>query len=1036
MTDSLVIGGVVELLGGGVPSTHPQASGAYFYLGTNFDLSAPQMTSEQAANLLLDGEVITGFRASNRTPTIPVVMGVPSTGDENADRLTLAGARELLLQTTSQDAWELIWTRQGAEPLIFDCMGLSSVVVHYSILTEQGLFSLVDVSFQAFPYGRSDTQEVIAFNSPSQQFPVPPSVVTIDDFGTTVGAANFLTGDDAGFEGSLGHWVPAGNSTILRVTAQHHTGVASMQMQSVAAGAMQAGSCNATLVADDPITGPGLGIKCNPGDTITGKGWFKAAVSARSCNVGIDFYDVTETQIGSTLRGSNITDSTSAFTQATCSVTAPAGASVARLNPQVLATGAANEQHWVDDVYLDRGTVYSGDSGSSWSRAGVTAFGSFSAHWSRQWHSRPVYDHVLPAAVDITGRTKFTFWLGLSTPSNQWPLWHRGTVSYAVTLYDANGKKNTFGFKRKCHASALVNQPHWQSISAHIPQVGSGFDFTTLSRYVIKMWSRWDANATTSTGSKGQEVLQADAYLNLVQAVPTSFGTVGTRGALYQLPGIIGSARAPLAIQAAPGPSGFSSVVEFTATGANNWTAPSGVTKVDKAEAWGAGAGGAGAQPAHPGGGGGGGEYAMELNIPVTPLSVYHPNVGAHGNGGAGGGNQGAGGGDSFFSGDSGRQLYAHGGKGGWQSTAWGGGKGGDGSMNYAHYAGGNGTQSNANGDSHGGGGGSSGGASSAGKDAGNFGNGKLGAPAVFDGGPGGDGGDSGVNSAPESQGKSPTKAPGGGGGGGSNDGSGYLGAAGADGKVRLTFGATGLLPLQSFAVHVAPLDAPDAFNPLCPVGNGADTPNGLTEYLIPDIGNLNARFDGTYTMFAVLSTVNTPSASRDITIQLRQYPYSGGTAVTQNIPRTGLVPSTDLLGTQTIVDMGPITLPLADIPPGSLSPYFALTVTDTNTSDRFLDVFFVDTKGSFVLVNVGSTSVFNNLWIDQPDATRQLGRILGSNLDRDQAVSALQYTERFSGGPLAVYPDANNRIFVYSAQGLPGITAFYPPQWWTERLI
>jgi hypothetical protein len=420
----------------------------------------------------------------------------------------------------------------------------------------------------------------------------------------------------------------------------------------------------------------------------------------------------------------------------------------------------------------------------------------------------------------------------------------------------------------------------------------------------------------------------------------------------------------------------------------------------------------------------------MELNVPVTPATVYHPFVGTGGAGGTGGGNQGNGGGDSYFAGDSGRTTYAHGGHGGWQSTAWGGGKGGSGSSNYGHYSGGDGFQSNANGHDHGGGGGSAGGPSRNGQDS----TGRSGAGAVPSSGPGGDGGFSGPNTSALSRGFAPTKAPGGGGGGGSDDGSGYAGAAGDNGQVLLTYGATGILPLQSLLVHAPARDAPDLFNPLCPVGNGADTPNGATEYLVPATGNLSSRYDGTYTLYLVASSFSTPTVSRTITVQLRQYPYSGGTAMTLNVART-LTPTSDLLGTGTIIDMGPVTLPLADLPPGALSPYFAMTVTDTNTSDRFLDAILIDTRGTFVLVNVGSGSVFNNIWVDQPDATRDLGRILGSNADRDQAVSALQYAERFSGGPLAVYPDSNNRLFVYSAQGIPGLTAFYPPQWWTERL-
>jgi hypothetical protein len=1028
-TDSLVIGGVIELLGGGVASVVPQAAGALFRLGTGFDMSAPQLTTSQVEGLLLDGSVVTGVKAENRTPTIPVVICVPSTGNQQADRATLAGARELLLQTVSQDNWELIWTRDGAQPLIFDCMSLATVVVHYSIMIEQNLFSQVDIAFAAFPYGRSDTQESVLFNSPAQQFSAPPAPVTIDDFSV---ASSFLTGDASTFEAGIANWNPAGNCTVARSTAQAHTGTASLAMTSVAAGAMQSASFQSANIADGVGT-TGQGLKCNPGDTITVRGFSRAATVARSVNVGADFYDSSGTVVGSTLRGSNVTNSTSVFTvQATATVTAPAGAAYCRATPQVLAAAAAGEVHYWDDVTLDRGPVASTNDPYQWSRSATAAFGSFSAKWSRKWHDFPVYDHVMPAALDITGRSKWGFWFGLGTSSSQWPVWHRGTVSFAVTLYDASGASMSFGFKRTCHASALENSPHWQFVTASIPQMASGFDYTTVSRYVISAWSQNQPIVNPDTGKFGQQVLQSGAYFNLIQALASTNGTPGTRGGWYYLPGVVGTARSAIAIQAAPGPSGFSTVTDFTVTGSNNWTAPAGVTHVDKAETWAGGAGGAGSNGSNGGGGGGGGEWAMELNVPVTPTTVYHPFVGAGGAHGAGGGNQGANGGDSTFAGDSGPTVRAHGGRGGWQSTVWGGGKGGTGSNNYGHSDGGNGEQANAALEDHGGGGGSSGGPSSGGRNAGDIGNGRPGAPAVSGGGPGGDGGFAGT---PPETGQAPSVFPGGGGGGGSSDGSGQAGGDGKPGRVRLTYGATGLLPLQSLLVHAPPRDAPDLFNPLCPVGNGADTPNGATEYLIPDLGNLNARYDGTYTMYLVASTFSAPSSSRDLTVQLRQYPYSGGTAITLNVPRKGLVPSSDLLGTQTYVDMGPVTLPLADLPPGSLSPYFALTVNSTLTADRFLDVILIDTAGSFVLVNVGASSVFNNIWLDPPDATRDLGRILGSNADRDQAVSALQYAERFSGGPIAVYPDSNNRLFVYSGQGAPGITGYYPGQWWTERL-
>ena len=43
--DSLVIGNQIELLGGGVPSNHPQCAGAIFQLAPGWDLSAPQFSA-------------------------------------------------------------------------------------------------------------------------------------------------------------------------------------------------------------------------------------------------------------------------------------------------------------------------------------------------------------------------------------------------------------------------------------------------------------------------------------------------------------------------------------------------------------------------------------------------------------------------------------------------------------------------------------------------------------------------------------------------------------------------------------------------------------------------------------------------------------------------------------------------------------------------------------------------------------------------------------------------------------------------------
>lgn len=1033
MSDSLVVAGIVELLGGGVASTHPQAEGAYFRLGLAYDLSSPQMTSEQTAGLLLDGEVVTGWRASNRTPTLPVTILVPSTGDSAADRLTLAGARELLLKLTAQEHWELTWTRDNsALPLIFDCQGLTATTIDYSILRERCLVSTLSLSFQAFPYGRSDVQEVLQFNAPGQQWQAPPTNVLVDDFNTVV-PANFLRGNDTGFDTAIGNWVTAGNCAVVRTTAQSHTAPGAMQLTSTAAGNMQAASAAAALV-EDTQTQTGLGIKVNPGDTVNLKAFSRAATAARSVNIGADFYDSSGTQVGTTLRGSNATNSTSVFTTSvTAAVTAPQGASYALANVQVLAAAAGGEVHYFDDISMDRGQVYSADDSYQWSKSTASPVGSQnSARWTRSWRDFPVYDHTMPVPLDITSRTKWAFWYGLGTSVQQFPVWHKGTVAFAVTLYDAAGETLTFGFKRNCHASSVESKPHWNYVSAAIPQMASGFDYTTVSRYVIEAWNHWDSNKVNpATGKPGQPVMQSGAFIANVQAVPTTTAAAGTRALWTPLPGAVGSARSAVAFQVAPGPSAFQTVTEYTALGTNNFTAPAGLSKVDVVEIWAPGGGGAGSDGHVGGGGGGGGEYSKDLNVPVTALSVYPAFNGTPGAAGAAGGNQGQNASDSTFTGNAGATTRSHGGKGGWQSTTWGGGKGGSGSTAYAHYPGGNGYQANADLHTVGGGGGSSGGPASGGKDAADYSNGRPGAPAVPGGGPGGDGGH--VGSLPE-VGLAPTVGPGGGGGGGSADGLGQAGGAGKAGKIRLSYGASGLLPLQSLLIHMPRPDAPDALSPVCPVGNGADTPNGATEYLVPPVGTLQPRFDGTHSLWLVASTWSTPAAPRVLTVQVRQYPYSGGAVQSLNMTRT-ITPNTDLTGTLQYVDLGPITLPLNDIPPGSTDAYFAVTVTSSVTADRFLDVLFLDTQGSLVFLDIGAGSIFNNIWIDQPDSSRNLGRILGSDADKDRAFSITQYAAKVSGAGLAVYPDMNNRVLLYAAQGVPSASANYPPEWWTERL-
>lgn len=178
--DSLVIDNLFELMGGmpGVQSSVPElvdsasGRGAIFRIpfpGGNvsagagsagpYDLGAPQPTTDAIQSLLLDGERPFGYRASNRTITLPVMIFAPSLN-------TLAAARELLLKTIDQQTWKLTWRPASSGlPMEFDCFRASPTVVTYGFANNAEAAnsnwyaswakSLVTLTFPALPYTHS-----------------------------------------------------------------------------------------------------------------------------------------------------------------------------------------------------------------------------------------------------------------------------------------------------------------------------------------------------------------------------------------------------------------------------------------------------------------------------------------------------------------------------------------------------------------------------------------------------------------------------------------------------------------------------------------------------------------------------------------------------------------------------------------------------------------------------------------------------------------------------------------------------------------
>jgi hypothetical protein len=107
----------------------------------------------------------------------------------------------------------------------------------------------------------------------------------------------------------------------------------------------------------------GKTIPVTAGQSYKGMASFRSAVTGRSCNVKINWYDLNG-QLLSTSSGSNVTDTTVGYTTATVTATAPAGAIYAALVFEVVSA-AAGEVHRVDEAGLFPGAP------ASWSRGGL-----------------------------------------------------------------------------------------------------------------------------------------------------------------------------------------------------------------------------------------------------------------------------------------------------------------------------------------------------------------------------------------------------------------------------------------------------------------------------------------------------------------------------------------------------------------------------------------------------------------------------------------------------------------------------------------
>jgi len=635
---------------------------------------------------------------------------------------------------------------------------------------------------------------------------------------------------------------------------------------------------------------------------------------------------------------------------------------------------------------------YESVSGANWSASGYHITGTTSAHWSApsDVNTGPSYTSTF-AAANLNGRTVLQHWAGFASPSSYWQWIYYGmTAAFSYVLRDASGGTLRFGKSVSNAVPSAASVPNWTLISANIPSGHSDFDYAHVVACTI-----------TITNNGGQLDF-TDVFLDDLTAQPltTSGAVASVRGSLYTLHGITGTSHAPLALQFEQPASLTPTVV--TLSGAGTWTAPAGVTSVS-ASATGGGGAGAGLTTTGHGGGGGGGAYAANPSIGVTPGSSYAYTVGPGGTQGSSPAN----GGDSIFLGDSG-SVDAAGGTSAAQNSATGA-AGGVATGAPVSFAGGSGATVTATG--------GGGGAAASASGPGGAGSGSAGAI-----GPSGDGGAGATGNAAGSNGTFP-----GGGGGGANSTSGaHNGGAGANGTIVLSYYA--LSPFRTLIAHRPGPDAPVNLTPFVSTASVTDPPDGR-QYSVPSqVAGVNARFNGTYSVVAVANSWNSPSSQRTVTITVWQTDYPGGPSTSVSVSRT-FTPASDVANGIAVI--GELTLPGKDIPADNITMFHTAGITDTNGSDQFLDFIFLDTTGQTVIIN--EAQAYSTYYIDEPGSDRDLGRILGSSLDRRQAVSVMD-SAFVSGGSLTVDP-GDATLFVYSVEGAPSLIATYSPRWYIDRL-
>lgn len=254
---------------------------------------------------------------------------------------------------------------------------------------------------------------------------------------TLQGHDNVLSSDDASSELTLGGMVGLANATLTRSNTQALSSSWSVAMTAVLAATMEMAAA---------------GFQVNPGEQWTNQGAFRAGSTGRSVQVGIMWYTLNGgTQVGSTVFGSTVSDTSSGWVVASCTATAPAGANWAIPVYQVVGA-ASSEVHYSDERGCTPGTLQSWSAGGFVPNAAIYLQRNDGAKvrfapstWGNNYQLYTVDD------VEVASGQSYTYTLSVSSldPSSntiQSGLATSGPASVTLTQWDLSDVANYTGF--------------------------------------------------------------------------------------------------------------------------------------------------------------------------------------------------------------------------------------------------------------------------------------------------------------------------------------------------------------------------------------------------------------------------------------------------------------------------------------------------------------------------------------------------------------------------------------------------------------